>query len=429
MNRPFSFLPLVALVSCAHPAAAPAKTPRAAVVSKAHIDWIEDDYPKALALARETKRPIVIDYWAVWCHFCTSAEGFTFKDPSIVALDSRFVWARINTDEPKNGDLLGRIKLQGLPTYLVLDPTDESIVGRWLGSGTPAQFALVLRDADAAWGAAHATGLAENDPLRWFIAGNVASHGGDHARAATSFEKAIAVAPKEWDRRADATAALADEWAALGKFSDAIALALALPASSRGSGAANLLDTAMNVLDRVPGDKAQAWGPRIEARAVALATDAGAPLAADERSNLWGDVAELRKARGDANAAREATERELAVLDAAAKSAPDAETASGFSSNRARLMQELGRPDDALAMLLQTQKDLPTMADPPARLASLYMKLGRMDEALVSIDRAIALAPKGYAAKLLATRAKIVLQTRPPVPTPPVDVSQKRGTP
>ncbi len=473
MKRLFSILPLLSLLSCSHPAAAPVKSPRAAA-SPRHggIAWIDDDYPKALALARETKRPLVIDYWAVWCHFCTTAEGFTFKDPSIVALGPRFVWSRVNVDDPKNGDLLAKIKLQGLPTYLVLDPANESIAGRWLGSGTPSQFALVLRDADAAYGAAHANGFAWTDPLRWFIDANVASHSGDHAGAAASFEKAISVAPKDWDRLPDALAALSDEYAALGKFSDSIRLALLLPESSRGSGAANLLDTAMGVLDRVPVEKSAEWGPRLEARAAALANDPGAPLAADERSNLWADIAELRKARGDAKGARQALERELSVLDDAAKGAPDAASASGFSSYRAQLMVELGRGVDAIAMLLLTQKDLPAMADPPARLAQVYLKLGRMYDALTAIDRAIALAPKGYAAKLLSTRAKILLQTRgatefcdalqkvldaeaalpssersdsliadttqkleacrkspPPVPTPAVDVSQTRGTP
>src|SRR3954468_17470694 len=104
----------VLAIACAHRAASPAPSATAMAKPAIHtteIAWVENDYPKALTRARETHRPLVVDFWAVWCHFCTSAEGYTFKDPSVEALRDRFVWVRINTDEPANAPMLEKLKL------------------------------------------------------------------------------------------------------------------------------------------------------------------------------------------------------------------------------------------------------------------------------------------------------------------------------
>jgi thioredoxin-like negative regulator of GroEL len=51
-----------------------AATPSADPCSKAQvagaIAWIHDDFATALACARAKKLPLVIDWWAPWCHTC-----------------------------------------------------------------------------------------------------------------------------------------------------------------------------------------------------------------------------------------------------------------------------------------------------------------------------------------------------------------------
>jgi hypothetical protein len=51
-----------ARASSAPPAAASQGTKAAAQV----LPWIEDDYPRAVALARERKLPIFVESWAPW---------------------------------------------------------------------------------------------------------------------------------------------------------------------------------------------------------------------------------------------------------------------------------------------------------------------------------------------------------------------------
>ena len=40
------------------------------------LAWIADDYPAALACAKQRKVPIVVDLWAPWCHTCLSMQRF-----------------------------------------------------------------------------------------------------------------------------------------------------------------------------------------------------------------------------------------------------------------------------------------------------------------------------------------------------------------
>ena len=57
---------LVTVSGCAHaPAPASPKAPIASVAAPV-LPFIEDDYPRALAEARATNRPIFVDGWAPW---------------------------------------------------------------------------------------------------------------------------------------------------------------------------------------------------------------------------------------------------------------------------------------------------------------------------------------------------------------------------
>src|SRR4051812_33041898 len=100
----------------------------AAARPKPKIRWIEDDYPKALAQARAAKLPLVVDTWAGWCHTCISMQSF-FGDPSLQAMAPRFVWLEVDSDKPVNAAFYAKFPVAGLPTYLVIDPSDEAISG------------------------------------------------------------------------------------------------------------------------------------------------------------------------------------------------------------------------------------------------------------------------------------------------------------
>ncbi|HVO31462.1 MAG TPA: thioredoxin family protein [bacterium] len=422
--------PLFALGACVHSAPPAATAPTrpvalasiepiptpAPIVSTApraaedELPWINDDWLKSLGDAREAKHPIVVDFWATWCHYCTAAEGTTLRDPSILALKDRFVWARIDTDKPVNGDLLARLKVQGLPDYLVLDPADESIVGRWLGSATPEQFRNTLRDAERVYQAAHESALAENDPLRLVVEGHKASKKGDHAAAADFFARAVKTAPATWDRRDDTLDVLVMELAAAGKTREAIDVALAIPESDHSSSAADTLGSAADALGDLPPktkDLGKLQKTFLE-RLTAMAQDQHAAIDTDVRVGLWNTLRGIHLARNEKKDARKCSEHALALLEDAAKRAPDPLAASAYNSGRARALLELDRANDAIAMLKKSEADLPNESDPPLRLARVYEQMHRYDDALVEIDKAISHASRRFAVELMLSRAKIL---------------------
>jgi tetratricopeptide (TPR) repeat protein len=58
-------------------------------------------------------------------------------------------------------------------------------------------------------------------------------------------------------------------------------------------------------------------------------------------------------------------------------------------------------------MLQQSEREFPKDYNPPARLSSVYLKLGRFDEALAANDRALALVYGPRRIRVLLTRADV----------------------
>src|SRR5262249_55578011 len=92
-----------------------------------------------------------------------------------------------------------------------------------------------------------------------------------------------------------------------------------------------------------------------------------------------------------------------------AKRAQSAEQRAVYDSHRLTLYIALGRPDQAVAMLQQSQRDFPDDYNPPQRLATAYKAMKLWPEALSASDRALALAYGPRQFLVLNTRADIQL--------------------
>jgi len=242
---------------------------------------------------------------------------------------------------------------------------------------------------------AHAGQIPAGDPLALLRAGDQAVLDGKHAEASKLYARARDAAPTDWPRRAEA---LTGEIRALKKSGDnagCVDLALAqLDATGNASNAADFVMYSMGCAEALPKDD-----PRVKKlqgaahdRLLALTQDSAAPLSADDRGDIWGAISELREAKGDPEGAKEAMRSRLAVLDAAAARAPDAQAASTFDWARASSLLKLDRGPDAVRMLTESERKLPSDYNPPSRLARVHFQLGQLDEALLAIDRALGLA-------------------------------------
>jgi tetratricopeptide (TPR) repeat protein len=110
----------------------------------------------------------------------------------------------------------------------------------------------------------------------------------------------------------------------------------------------------------------------------------------DDRVDALALYAQLLRKRGDSEGAREATGKQLTLLEAAAAAAPSPETAATFDYTRMNAYLALGRGDEAVAMLQKRAEQLPDAYEPVARLAQTLLALRRYEPARVAAEAAVA---------------------------------------
>ncbi|MEK6773748.1 MAG: cytochrome c biogenesis protein CcdA [Bdellovibrionota bacterium] len=95
--------------------------------------YAEAEYKTAL----ESRKPIIIDFYADWCAACHELERHTFSSSKFKALADQFILLRF--DATKNSELLrvlkSKYKIQGLPTVIFYTPN-----GVWQDSLTLTEF-------------------------------------------------------------------------------------------------------------------------------------------------------------------------------------------------------------------------------------------------------------------------------------------------
>ena len=109
------------------------------------IVWL-DDYVQALALARQTRRPLLIQFQTPGCVWCAKMDAETFASPDVIDLSRRFVCLRL--DDAENAALCAHYGILEYPTTLFAD-TEGRAVGRLVGYIPPARFAQAERPPPA----------------------------------------------------------------------------------------------------------------------------------------------------------------------------------------------------------------------------------------------------------------------------------------
>jgi thiol:disulfide interchange protein len=86
---------------------------------------------KALAEAKKSKKNVLLQFGANWCHWCHKLHELCEKDPAIAAeLKKNFVVVLIDVNQKHNDDInqrYGNPTKLGLPVIVVLDPAGKQL--------------------------------------------------------------------------------------------------------------------------------------------------------------------------------------------------------------------------------------------------------------------------------------------------------------
>ena len=384
----------------------PKPLPKATVAPKAPIEFIEDDYARALAEARSTKRPMVIDAWAPWCHTCLSMRAYVFNDPALSTIAAKFVWLSIDTEKHDNAAFLERYPIAAWPTIWVVDSARETPVLKWEASATSAELITLLEDASEAIDHGGDVTPATASLLR----GEAAAAVGKHDEALIELRAALASAPEGWPRRATLVDALTRELQLTKDFRGCVSLAVhELPDLPAGTARAMVALAGLACGRTLPkNDPLKQEVPVIANLVSRMAGDRSEQLLADDRSSLYEELVDFRRETGDLAGSKMAARAWASFLEDEAAHATTKEGRAVFDAHRLSAYIALGQVEKAIPMLKESEADFPADYNPPARLARADLELGLVDDALAAIDRALAKAYGPRKLRIYALKADIL---------------------
>ena len=100
------------------------------------IPWVLT-FSDGLAEARQTDRPMMIDFYTDWCGWCKKLDADTYVNGQVIAAAKDFVSVKVNADVDK--ETASRYKITGFPTILFTDAAGTEI-HRVIGYRPPQNF-------------------------------------------------------------------------------------------------------------------------------------------------------------------------------------------------------------------------------------------------------------------------------------------------
>lgn len=355
---------------------------RVAPVPASEPSWFHDDAEAAFAAARARKQLLFVDLWAPWCHTCLSMQQHVLKPRALPELE-QVVALAIDTERAENEAFLREFPVAVWPTFYVIEPASRAVRGRWLGGATAAQLGRFLRDA----------GSANDAPTLLLREGDALAASKRFGDAAERYRAALAAAPADWPRRADALVALSASLRKERRFAECLSLALAEAGALPPSVAAvDFASTAASCAAQAPDDPNTKAVLALLERSLARDCDTAAPgVSVDDQADACGNLRGVRQALGDRDGARRASERALSVIEAgSAGAAPEAQAI--YDWERTQSLVFLGRTAEALALLAERERALPQSYNPPHYQARLHRDAGQWELGLAAIERALSKA-------------------------------------
>jgi tetratricopeptide (TPR) repeat protein len=338
-------------------------------------------------------------------------RAFVFTDARLSSDAGQVVWLSINTEQKKNVAFLKKYPIPALPSFFVLDPSDETVALRWIGGASVTQVHSILADGRATIARRRATAVGESSADALLAQADRAFGEGRDGEAGSLYLASLRAAPAEWAPYARVVESALFCLSSVDSARAGVELAESAYERLRATpSVANVvsygLGSAVALPDSAP-DKA-AWRSSFEARARTFLADQTLPVSADDKSGVYGSLIEARSSAGDSAGAHALTVEWAAFLEGAAARAATSEQRAVFDPHRVSAYIELHQPEKAIPMLEESARDFPQDYNPPARLAIAYKEMRRYDAALAASDRAMALVYGPRKLRVYAVRIDIL---------------------
>jgi thiol-disulfide isomerase/thioredoxin len=89
------------------------------------IQWVRS-YSEGMNLAKESNRPVLVDFWSEWCLPCRQMDKDVYTDLKLIEAARRFVFIRVDADSDRATTL--RFGIKALPMKLFLDPRETILL-------------------------------------------------------------------------------------------------------------------------------------------------------------------------------------------------------------------------------------------------------------------------------------------------------------
>jgi thiol-disulfide isomerase/thioredoxin len=101
-----------------------------------------NDPEAAVAEARNSGKPLLIDFYGIWCPPCNLYTERVFPAPEFKKLQRRFVLLKLDADHEKSFEWKSRYRVGGYPTFVAADAVSLSEIGRIVGFLPPKEFSV-----------------------------------------------------------------------------------------------------------------------------------------------------------------------------------------------------------------------------------------------------------------------------------------------
>jgi thiol:disulfide interchange protein len=107
------------------------------------VRW-HSSLPDALQVAREVKKPLMVDFFSDRCGWCKVLDQKTYTDPAVRSRAEQFVSVKI--DLGKDPGPASQYRVMGLPTVLFMNCKGE-VIHSVIGFRPPAPFLVEMQKA------------------------------------------------------------------------------------------------------------------------------------------------------------------------------------------------------------------------------------------------------------------------------------------